>query len=72
MMINVYGPTETTMWASKSVPLKAGGGPADRFASVRCGCFRPGWLVAAGAGGVVGELYVAVVGSGVGIGVGRG
>ncbi|EUA76191.1 AMP-binding enzyme family protein [Mycobacterium xenopi 4042] len=69
VMINVYGPTETTMWASKSVPLKAGGGPADRFASVRCGCFRPGWLVAAGAGGVVGELYVA--GRGVGCGYWR-
>ena len=26
VMINVYGPTETTMWASKSAPLTAGSG----------------------------------------------
>ena len=43
VMINVYGPTETTMWASKSAPLKAGvGGAADRFAGVGGGVFCAG------------------------------
>ena len=27
VMINVYGPTETTMWASKSAPPTPGAGP---------------------------------------------
>ncbi|MCA2235653.1 AMP-binding protein, partial [Mycobacterium intracellulare] len=26
VMVNVYGPTETTMWACKSAPLQAGSG----------------------------------------------
>ena len=70
VMINVYGPTETTMWASKSAPLTAGSGcPADWFAGARGGVVCVGWVVAGGAGGVVGELYVA--GGGVGVGYWR-
>ena len=36
VMVNVYGPTETTMWASKSAPLTAGSG-APPIGSPVCG-----------------------------------
>ena len=56
VMVNVYGPTETTMWASKSAPLAAGSGaPPIGCADVRgrrfscwmggCGRCRRGWSV---------------------------
>ncbi|MCA2245065.1 amino acid adenylation domain-containing protein, partial [Mycobacterium sp. WUMAC-067] len=70
VMLNVYGPTETTMWVSHSAPLTAGparseppaiGSPvAGAALFVLDACLRP---VPAG---VVGELYVA--GAGVGAG----
>ncbi|WP_156660653.1 non-ribosomal peptide synthetase, partial [Mycobacterium sp. 852002-10029_SCH5224772] len=67
VMVNVYGPTETTMWVSHSAPLVAGSGPpaigspvAGAALFVLDACLRP---VPAG---VVGELYVA--GTGVGAG----
>ncbi|HEY0226800.1 MAG TPA: amino acid adenylation domain-containing protein, partial [Mycobacterium sp.] len=70
VMVNVYGPTETTMWASKSAPLRAGSGfppigsPVSRAAFfVLDDSLRP---VPAG---VVGELYLA--GDGVGCGYWR-
>ena len=72
VMVNGYGPTETTMCAAMSAPLMPGiGGGADRV----CRCsgaalfVLDGWLRPVPVG-VVGELYVA--GSGVGVGyVGR-
>ncbi|OBB23887.1 hypothetical protein A5792_31400 [Mycolicibacterium peregrinum] len=67
VMINGYGPTETTVYATVSAPLQAGGGV------VPIGYPVPGtalfvldrWLREVPAG-VVGELYVA--GRGVGLG----
>ena len=51
VMVNVYGPTETTMWASKSAPLAAGSGAPPIGSPVRGGgVFCAGWVVAAGAG----------------------
>ena len=51
-MINVYGPTETTMWVALSAPLTRGvGGGADRRRRCRGRLFCAGWVVAAGAGG---------------------
>ena len=70
LMINVYGPTETTMWASKSAPLAAGSG-APPIGSPVAGAalfVLDGWLRPVPAG-VVGELYVA--GRGVGVGYWR-
>ena len=71
VMINEYGPTETTMWVAISAPLTAG--------AVSCRSVSPlpgsalfvldGWLRAVPQG-VVGELYVAGRGLGVGY-VGR-
>ena len=72
VMINEYGPTETTMWVALSAPLTAGSG-APPIGSPLPGTalfVLDGWLRPVPAG-VVGELYVA--GRGVGVGyVGRG
>nr|WP_006241247.1 non-ribosomal peptide synthetase [Mycolicibacterium tusciae] len=70
VMINVYGPTETTMWASKSAPLAAGSGPPPIGSPVTGAAFfvLDGWLRPVPAG-VVGELYLA--GRGVGVGYWR-
>jgi amino acid adenylation domain-containing protein len=70
VMINVYGPTETTMWASKSAPLTAGSGAPPIGSPVAWAAFfvLDGWLRPVPAG-VVGELYLA--GAGVGCGYWR-
>ncbi len=70
VMINVYGPTETTMWASKSAPLTAGLGAPPIGSPVSGAAFfvLDGWLRQVPAG-VVGELYLA--GRGVGVGYWR-
>ncbi|MGO9033403.1 amino acid adenylation domain-containing protein, partial [Mycobacterium sp.] len=70
VMVNVYGPTETTMWASKSAPLMAGSGAPPIGSPVSGAAFfvLDGWLRPVPVG-VVGELYVA--GSGVGCGYWR-
>ncbi|WP_237051879.1 non-ribosomal peptide synthetase, partial [Mycobacterium avium] len=70
VMINEYGPTETTMWVALSAPLTTGSTGSD---AVPIGSPVPGaaffvldqWLRPVPAG-VVGELYVA--GTGVGVG----
>ena len=63
VMINVYAPTETPMWASMSAPLVAGSGVVPIGSPVAGAAFfvLDGWLRAVPAG-VVGELYVAGVG----------
>ena len=70
VMINVYGPTETTMCAAISAPLTAGSGVAPIGAPVPGAALfvLDGWLRPVPAG-VVGELYVA--GRGVGVGYWR-
>ncbi|MGD1209706.1 non-ribosomal peptide synthetase, partial [Mycobacterium seoulense] len=71
VMVNVYGPTETTMWVAKSAPLVAGSGAPAIGSPVAGAAFfvLDGWLRPVPAG-VLGELYVA--GAGVGVGyVGR-
>ena len=70
VMINEYGPTETTMWVALSAPLTAGSG-APPIGSPLAGAalfVLDGWLRPVPAG-VVGELYVA--GAGVGVGYWR-
>ncbi|WP_231974826.1 non-ribosomal peptide synthetase, partial [Mycobacterium sp. E1747] len=70
VMVNVYGPTETTMWACKSAPLAAGSGfPPIGSPVTRAAFFvLDEWLQPVPAG-VVGELYLA--GDGVGVGYWR-
>ena len=70
VMINVYGPTETTMWASKSAPLTAGSGAPPIGSPVTGAALfvLDEWLRPVPAG-VVGELYLA--GRGVGVGYWR-
>ena len=67
VMVNVYGPTETTMWLSKSAPLAAGSGAPPIGSPIAWAAFfvLDAWLRPVPAG-VVGELYVA--GRGVGVG----
>ncbi|GAB1816265.1 hypothetical protein MUNTM_53090 [Mycobacterium sp. MUNTM1] len=67
IMTNAYGPTETTLCVTVSVPLAAGAGavPIGKPVSGAALFVLDGWLRPVPAG-VVGELYVA--GRGVGIG----
>jgi amino acid adenylation domain-containing protein/non-ribosomal peptide synthase protein (TIGR01720 family) len=70
VMVNVYGPTETTMWLCKSTPLMPGSG-APPIGSPTAGAaffVLDEWLKPVRAG-VVGELYLA--GRGVGVGYWR-
>ncbi|WP_459956412.1 AMP-binding protein, partial [Mycobacterium avium] len=59
VMINVYGPTETTMWVSHSRPLAAGSGAPPIGSPVAGASFfvLDPWLCPAPVG-VTGELYV--------------
>src|ERR1700739_4677883 len=66
-MVNAYGPTETTMYASVSAPLTAGSGVVPIGSPVAGAALfvLDGWLRPVPAG-VVGGVYVA--GGGVGVG----
>jgi amino acid adenylation domain-containing protein len=67
VMINAYGPTETTVYASISAPLTAGSGVVAIGAPVPgAALFVLDGSLEAVPAGVVGELYVA--GRGVGVG----
>ncbi|MBV8786382.1 MAG: thioester reductase domain-containing protein, partial [Mycobacterium sp.] len=70
VMVHSYGPTETTIYTSVSAPLKAGSGGPPIGSPVGGAAFfvLDGWLRAVPVG-VVGELYVA--GAGVGVGYWR-
>ncbi|BBZ28129.1 hypothetical protein MMAD_24240 [Mycolicibacterium madagascariense] len=67
VMVNVYGPTETTMWLCRSAPLVAGSGSPPIGSPTAGAAFfvLDEWLRPVGPG-VVGELYLA--GRGVGVG----
>src|SRR6185312_10719224 len=67
VMVNAYGPTETTMCVAISAPLTAGSGvpPVGSPVAGAALFVLDGWLRPVPAG-VVGELYVA--GRGVGVG----
>ncbi|OBJ16937.1 amino acid adenylation domain-containing protein [Mycobacterium colombiense] len=66
-MVNAYGPTETTICASRTAPLTAGAGTPPIGAPVPTAALfvLDGWLHPVPIG-VLGELYVA--GAGVGLG----
>ncbi|MFQ2879912.1 non-ribosomal peptide synthetase, partial [Mycobacterium sp. MS3] len=70
VMVNEYGPTETTVGATRSAPLAAGSGvpPIGSPLSAAAVFVLDGWLRPVPVG-VVGELYVA--GAGVGVGYWR-
>ena len=67
VMINAYGPTETTIYVAVSAPLSAGGGAAPIGAPVAGSALfvLDGWMQPVSPG-VIGELYVAGAGLGVG------
>ncbi|MDA2895514.1 amino acid adenylation domain-containing protein, partial [Mycolicibacterium sp. BiH015] len=60
VMVNIYGPTETTMWVAKSAPLTAGSNVPPIGTPITGAAFfvLDGWLRPVPVG-VVGELYVA-------------
>ena len=70
VMVHSYGPTETTVYTSMSAPLAVGSGVPPIGSPVAGAAFfvLDGWLRPVPAG-VVGELYVA--GAGVGVGYWR-
>ncbi|BBZ28128.1 hypothetical protein MMAD_24230 [Mycolicibacterium madagascariense] len=67
VMINAYGPTETTIYVAVSAPLRAGGGAAPIGSPVPGSALfvLDGWMQPVSPG-VIGELYVAGAGLGVG------